>query len=140
GTESAIADLQSSAFTKKSDTDLISTATVKSTNKAIAKLQRKYEVFRTKTPLLSGDPITAKIGLKEGLEKGDKFEVLEQVLTDEGKTEYKRVGVIKVDKSHIWDNRYKAADEQETSDDSENYTIFKGGKNYYSGMLIRQIN
>ncbi|GAA4938495.1 hypothetical protein GCM10023314_08880 [Algibacter agarivorans] len=139
GTESAWADLQSSVFTKKSDTDLISVATVKSTNKSIAKLQRKYEVFRTKSPLLSGDPLSAKIGLKEGIEKGDKYEVLEQIINKEGLTEYKRIGVIKVDKAHIWDNRFMA-DEEESNSEFE-YTTFTGSKNkYFSGMLIRQLN
>ncbi|HBY69796.1 MAG TPA: hypothetical protein DEG69_19875 [Flavobacteriaceae bacterium] len=138
GTETAWADLQSTAFTKKDDTELISVATVKAADAVIAKLQRSYEIFRTKTPLLSGDPISAKIGFKEGLEKGDKYEVLEQVINDEGKTEYKRVGTIKVDKKHIWDNRFMA--EEENPSEIE-YTTFKGSKKkYYAGMLIRQIN
>ncbi|WP_026452649.1 hypothetical protein [Aequorivita capsosiphonis] len=138
GTETAWADLQSTAFTKKSDTELITIATRKATDAVIAKLQRAYEVFRTKTPLLSGDPLSAKIGLKEGLEKGDKYEVLEQIINKEGKTEYKKVGVIKVEKKMIWDNRY-LADEENPSE--LEYTTFSGSKNkYYSGMLIRQIN
>ncbi len=138
GTETAWADLQSTAFTKKSDVELISIATNKAGDAVIAKLQRAYEVFRTKTPLVSGDPITAKIGLKEGLEKGDKYEVLEQVINKEGKTEYNRVGVIKVEKNLIWDNRYMADVENPTELE---YTTFSGSKNkYYPGMLIRQIN
>lgn len=138
GTEAAWADLQSTVFTQKNDDELIAIATKKASDAVIAKLQRSYEVFRTKTPLLSGDPISAKIGLKEGLEKGDKFEVLEQIINDEGKTEYKRVGVIKVEKGYIWDNRYMA-DAENTSE--LEYTTFKGSKNkYFSGMLIRQIN
>jgi hypothetical protein len=138
GVETAWADLQSTTFTKKSEEELISVATIKAVDAVIAKLQRKYEVFRTKTPLKSGDPISAAIGLKEGLEKGDKYEVLEQVINDEGKTVYERLGVIKVEKGKIWDNRYLAEEENP----SENkFTIFKGKKNnYYSGMLIRQID
>lgn len=141
GSESAWADLQSTAFTKKSDQDLIRIATVKATNKGISKLQRKFEEFRTKSPLLSGDPITAKIGLKEGLEKGDKFEVLEQVIDKDGRTSYKRVGKIKVDHNHIWDNTFLSEETDETTVSEEEFTRFKGkeGK-YYSGMLIRQIN
>ncbi|MDF1674059.1 MAG: PEGA domain-containing protein, partial [Vicingaceae bacterium] len=104
GVQSAWADVQSSVFTDKSEEDLVQMATVKATDKAIAKLERKFEEFRTMTPLHSSDPLTAKIGLKEGLEKGDKFEVLQQELTEDGKTVYKRVGVIKVDPKHIWDN------------------------------------
>lgn len=143
GSQSAWADLQSTAFTKKSDQQLISRATVKATDKGISKLQKKFEEFRTKSPLLSGDPIAAKIGLKEGLEKGDKFEVLEQVIDKDGRTHYKRVGKIKVDHKHIWDNTlYDDESEESTSATSEEeYTLFKGSKRkYYSGMLIRQIN
>lgn len=142
GSQSAWADLQSTAFTKKSDQQLISRATLKATNKGISKLQRKFEEFRTKSPLLSGDPIAAKIGLKEGLEKGDRFEVLEQVIDKDGRTRYKRVGKIKVDHKHIWNNTmYDEESEESTSTSEEEYTLFKGRKGkYYSGMLIRQIN
>jgi len=140
GTEVAWADLQSSSFTKKSEEELIAVATVKAVDAVIAKLQRKYEIFRTKTPLLSGDPLSAQIGLKEGLEAGDKYEVLEQVIDKNGKTVYKRQGVIKVDKKQIWDNRYMAGEEAEATEEVVKHTLFKGGKNYYSGMLIRQIN
>ena len=138
GTETSWADIQSTVLTKKTDEDLIATATVRAVDNVIAKLQRKYEVFRTKTPLLSGDPLSAKIGLKEGLEKGDKYEVLEQTINKEGGTEYKRIGVIKVEKDQIWDNRYLAEEENESTIE---YTTFSGSKNkYFSGMLIRQIN
>jgi len=82
----------------------------------------------------------AKIGLKEGLEKGDKFEVLEQIMDKNGRTRYKRKGVIKVDKKQIWDNRFMAAEEAENMQSLLDYTLFKGGKGYYKGMLIRQIN
>ncbi len=139
GIDSGWADVQSTTFSRKDNEDLIAMATVRATDNVIAKLQKKYEVFRTKTPLLSGDPIAAKIGLKEGLEKKSKYEVLEQVLNKKGVVEYKRVGVISVDKNHIWDNRFMAEEEGEASD--KDYTIFKGPKNkFYSGMLIRQLN
>ncbi|WP_146052743.1 hypothetical protein [Aquimarina sp. I32.4] len=140
GTEVAWADLQATSFTKKSEEELVAVATVKAVDAVIAKLQRKYEVFRTKTPLLSGDPLSAKIGLKEGLEGGDKYEVLEQTIDKNGKTFYKRKGVIKVTKKQIWDNRFMAGEEQEPSEEVKEYTLFKGGKNFYAGMLIRQIN
>jgi hypothetical protein len=140
GTEIAWADLQSSSFTRKSEEQLVAVATVKAVDAVIAKLQRKYEVFRTKTPLISGDPISAKIGLKEGLEGGDKYEVLEQTIDKNGKTFYKRQGVIKVDKKQIWDNLFMAGEERESTEEIKEYTLFKGGKKYYSGMLIRQIN
>lgn len=138
GSETSWADLQSTTYTTKTNEELISVATVRAIDNVIAKLQKKFEVFRTKTPLISGDPIAAKIGLKEGLEKGDKYEVLEQVLNDNGIIEYKRLGVIKVEKDLIWDNRYNANEENPSSIE---YTTFSGAKNkYFSGMLIRQIN
>lgn len=140
GSQSAWADVQSSIFSSKSDVQLVERSSIKATDKAIAKLERKYEIFRTKSPLLSGDPITAKIGLKEGLKKGDKFEVLEQVLDKKGRTVYKRVGIIKVVKNKIWDNRYMEHLDGENPSPYE-YTVFSGKKNkFQAGMLIRQIN
>jgi len=140
GWEIAWADLQSTSYTKKSEEELIRVASIRAIDAVIAKLQKKYEIFRTKTPLYSGDPLSAKIGLKEGLEKGDKFEVLEQIMDKNGRTRYKRKGVIKVDKKQIWDNRFMAAEEAENMQSLLDYTLFKGGKGYYKGMLIRQIN
>ena len=143
GYEVAWADLQATVFTKKTEEELVDIATVRAIDHVIAKLQRKYEIFRTKTPLYSNDPLSAKIGLKEGLEKGDKFEVLEQVMDRKGKTSYKRRGIVRVDKDHIWDNRFMAEEEHQLTDNlipTEDYTIFKGDSKYYAGWLIRQIN
>ena len=138
GTETSWADLQSTTLTTKTNEQLISNATIKAIDNVIAKLQREHEVFRTKTPLLSSEPLAAKIGLKEGLEKGDKYEVLEQVLNKNGIIEYKRLGVIKVEKDLIWDNRYNADEENPSP---IKYTTFSGSKKkYFPGMLIRQIN
>lgn len=129
----------------RTEDKIITEATVRSFNAVLAKLQRKYDQFKPKTPLYTGDPITAKIGLKEGLEGGDKFEVLEQVMDEKtGAVKYDRKGVITVDKKLIWDNRYSLNDTPEQVSDSEgkssiSVTTFKGGKNYYSGLLIRQI-
>jgi len=144
GHEVAWADLQSTVYTQKSEEELITIATVRAIDAVIAKLQRKYEVFRTKTPLYKADPLSAKIGLKEGLEKGDRFEVLEQIMDKDGRTRYKRKGVVKVDKKNIWDNRHMAGEGSEESSKSNasqlEYTLFKGSGKYYEGMLIRQIN
>ncbi len=140
GYETAFADLQSTVFTSKSDEELIAVATMRAADKAIVKLQKKYEVFRTKTPLYSVNPLSARIGMKEGLKKGDRFEVLERVMNNQGKTMFEKRGTIKVDKNHIWDNRYEAG----KGGDEYNYkstlgfTKFKGSGNFYPGMLIRQ--
>jgi hypothetical protein len=143
-TRALISGLGSNA---ESEEMIIENATLKSINSVYNKLQRKFEPFRTKTPLVSIEPLGAKIGLKEGLEGGDKYEVLEQVFDAEGRITYKRKGIIKVDKKNIWNNKYNIGEEPldeegnpiEIENDIE-FTYFKGGKGYYPGMLIRQIN
>ena len=114
GSVSKWADIQSTVFSKKTDDELVARASIRATDAVIAKLQREFEVFRAKTPILTTEPeITAQIGLKEGLEGGDKFEVLEKVVDPKTNlTSYKRVTVLKVDKHNIWDNRYAANEEK----------------------------
>ena len=104
GSEKSRNNLQSTIFTSKSDNQLIEIATTRAVDKNIGKLQRTYEEFRVKTPLLSTDPIAAQIGTKEDIERGDKFEVLEQILDEDGTTYYDKIGTIKVQK--VWDNAY----------------------------------
>ena len=110
-------------------------------DKAIAQLQKQYDEFRVKTPLLSTEPITAKIGIKEDVTEDSRFEVLE-VSVENGKTAYKRVGVIKPIKGKIWDNRYLAEFEDENKGNNltaTEFEIIRGG-DFYPGMLIREIN
>lgn len=141
----------------RNEVQIIELATIRNIDNVFAKLQKNYDVFKTKTPLYTGFPITAKIGLKEGVEKGDKFEVLEQVVDPEtGRTKYVGKGKIVVDKNLIWDNRYalegeapttlggeEPPAEEEAKDNGKkekiDRTTFTGGKNYYPGMLIRQV-
>lgn len=123
---------------------IVQKATLKSIDAVYAKLQRKFESFRTKTPLFSVDPLGAKIGLKEGLEKGDKYEVLEKQIDAEGKVKWKRKGVVTVDKKNIWDNTSDAEEVDEEGNPVKKqditFTHFKGKGKYYPGMLLRQIN
>lgn len=137
GSEVAWSDLQSSSYTRKTEEELIEAATRKSADAVIVKLQKNHQEFRTKTPIYSIDPLSAKIGMKEGVEGGDKFDVLEQNQDADGKTFYKKVGSITADKNHIWDNRYNAAEDNPNST-SVTETWFKGGKGLYPGMLIIQ--
>jgi hypothetical protein len=88
---------------------ILNLATVRNIDNVYAKLQNKYDVFKTKTPIYNTEPLTAKIGKKEGLKGGEKFEVLEQTIDSKtGRTKYERKGVITVDKRRIWDNRYSS--------------------------------
>lgn len=139
GMNVAWADVQSTIFTTKTEEELISMATIEAVDAVIAKLQKKYEVFRTKTPLYSVDPLAAKIGLKEGLTKKSKYEVLEQSIDENGRTQYNKIGMIKVDKTQIWDNRYSMTEVAKKSDGIDR-TVFKkkSGGDFYPGVLIKQ--
>ena len=123
------------------EADIIAEGTVRSLNKAYNKLSKKYAAFAVKTPLLTGGKKpTAKIGMKEGIQGGETFNVFEQRFDDKtNKTIYKQVGSITVDKKKpVWDNRYYITDKPETKQDVE-FTTFKGGsKSFYPGMLIQQ--
>lgn len=107
----------------------------------VVDLQRNYEGFKTKTPLVSVEPITAYIGKKEGVSAKSQFEVLETVELENGKRKYERVGVIEPIESMIWDNRFMAEEEGAVGA-SLGYTTFKvvSGKNFSKGMLIREMS
>ena len=132
------------------DSRLIERATVRATDGAMAKLQKKYDVFKTMSPLhIKGDQIIAYIGKKEGLKGGEKFDVFELIQKEDGTTEYKKTGDITAIKGKVWDNRYGTdiqsedaasdGDEKADTDEQLEYTLFKGNaKKLMDGMLIRQ--
>ncbi len=125
--------------------EIIETATIRTIDNVFARLQKEFDVFKPKVPLLTADPITAKIGMKEGLTGGETFEVLEQVMdTETGLTKFERVGTITVNRREIWDNRYNAGeiilegDENLPGDPERDRTTFRGrSRGLYPGMLIR---
>tara|TARA_B110000285_G_scaffold160922_1_gene179751 strand:+ start:961 stop:2319 length:1359 start_codon:yes stop_codon:yes gene_type:complete len=103
---------------------------------ALAKLQKKYVQFRPVSPISSVEPLTARIGMKEGLEGGEKFEILEMGWNDIGIPEWKSVGKLSLDKkAQVWDNRQGA--EVVLAEDGSSlpeFTTFKGGKKAMPGM------
>lgn len=107
----------------------------------VVDLQRNYEEFRIKVPLVSVEPLTAYIGMKEGVNPESKYEVLEVIQTENGKRKYKRVGIIAPVENLIWDNRYMAAEEGAVGAHL-GYTTFRAisGKDFYKGMLIREMS
>ena len=140
GSDVSIADLWSTKYTTKTEEQLIERATNKAVDAVIVELQKNHDEFKTKTPIFTNEPITAKIGLKEGLTAKSKFDVMELQVDADGNSKYVDVGTIKVDDSHpIWDNRYGAADENPESA-AVDRTYFKkvSGKDFYPGMLIVQ--
>jgi hypothetical protein len=146
GSENSTSLVTFSLSEKRTEAQIINLAVTRNVDNVYAKLQKKYDVFKTKVPLFTGNPLTAKIGMKEGLEGGEKFEVLEANMDPKtGIIEYKKKGTIKVDKNLIWDNRYNAGlpFTDETGAEIKNPlngTTFEGGSKFYPGMLIRQIN
>lgn len=152
GTESANYE-KTKGVGKYNREDLLQMITVRSIDKNIAKLQKRFEAFRVKAPITAieynpkkGTPtgFRAMIGEKEGVEDDMKFEVLECKMV-KGKIEYRRVAVLKPVKNRIWDNRFNALIENEKDGETEG-TLFRidGDKtkanDIVPGMLIRQIN
>jgi hypothetical protein len=99
----------------RTEDEIIDLSTVRNVDKVFTKLQREYEVFKPLYQLTGVDPFSAKLGMKEGLEGGEKFEILEI-----RGGEYNKIGTIEVDKNKVWDNRY-GAPKQEIEQ-----TYFKG--------------
>lgn len=110
-------------------------------DKALAQLQKEHPEFRVRTPLLSTNPITAHIGLREEMTEKSQYEVLEVNENENGITSYKRVAVIKPKKGKIWDNRYMAEFE-EYKYGKLNSTEFElvSGKISTTACLIREID
>lgn len=105
----------------------------------VANLQKNYEEFKVKVPLLSTSPLSAQIGKKEGITEKSRFEVLE-IQEKDGRTIYKKVGVIRPVPDLIWDNRFMAVEEKAEGANLD-FTSFKkvSGGDFYPGMLIREI-
>lgn len=106
----------------------------------IADLQKAYPVFRTKSPITEVTPIIkAPIGMKEGVEAGKQYEVLE-VRERNGKVSYNRVGIVTPDPDLIWDNRFMAMEEEAVGADlGATSFVIVSGHEFYVGMLLREI-
>jgi hypothetical protein len=146
-------------FKQNTDEVLISKVCTRALDRSIVELQRTYDEFKVNTPIHSIDEngnVFVQIGLKEGINTRSKFEVLEQIENEDGKTEYRRIAMIEPVKNQIWDNRFMAAEEaaemaaqgvkntdEEAKGGNVNLTAtqFKkvsGGK-IYPGLLVREV-
>lgn len=137
---------------KRTDDQIIELSVRRSIDAALAKLQKQYVVFRTINPVSSVNPVTARIGLKDGVEPGQTFEILEYSNDPKtGRQVSKTIGTVTVDKKFpIWDNRYQepidieaiveaalAGEEPDLPEEESNgpeYTTFSGGKKVEQGM------
>lgn len=124
----------------RTEDDIINLATVRNVEKVFSKMTKKYEDFKPKVPLAEFSPLTAFIGMKEGLEGGETFEILnEEYDSKTGRTIYKSVGKVKVDKKSIWDNRY-SLDGEPNDPNGPDRTKLKGkAKKATYGSLLRLI-
>lgn len=107
----------------------------------VMELQKQFDQFKVKVPLVSTEPLMAYIGMKEGVTAKSKYEVLIPVFDEAtGKIKYNRRGIIRPVPGKIWDNRYMA-DEEEAAGSEFNATTFEvvSGMNFTPGMLIREI-
>jgi hypothetical protein len=119
--------------------EIIDLTLVRNLDNAFSKLQKKHDVFKPVVPIISSNPIVAQIGMKEGLEGGESFDVYELEFNPKiGKSLYKKVGRIQADKKRIWDNRYYSGQETPEKQTLKG-TIFKGSSKLMPGMLIKQV-
>jgi hypothetical protein len=145
-------------FQEETDAALISKVCTRALDAAIVELQREYDEFKVSTPVyaVDGNEVLVQIGLKEGINEKSRLEVLEARENEEGRTEYRRVGVISPIKGQIWDNRYMAAEEAsamaaqnvkntdaEAKEGNVNITATRfrkeGSFNVYPGLLVREL-
>ena len=129
------------------DVGILSMALYDAIDNGVAKLQKEYEDFKIKVPLIevNGKDATAFIGLKEGLEKNTKFEVLERVYNEKSNIfRYKRVGNLKIDKSRVWENREmiegirRSQSSVEPNPNVDRTYLLGANGSMAPGMLIRQ--
>ena len=134
----------------KTDEEKIGIATVVATDAALAKLSRgKKGFFRNRAELIVGTDAkgkptySAKIGTREGVEKGDRYDVFERVLNEKtGVFKNKRVATITAT-NQIWQNDYdQAFVEPEADAVDATYFQYKRGKgegDLYGGLIIEFI-
>ena len=129
------------------DVGILSMALYDAIDNGVAKLQKEYEDFKIKVPLIevNGKDATAFIGLKEGLEKNTKFEVLERVYNEKSNIfRYKIVGNLKIDKSRVWENREmiegirRSQSSVEPNPNVDRTYLLGANGSMAPGMLIRQ--
>ena len=114
-TTATSSNTSSKSFSKASKGEQISKVCARAMDKAIVALQREYEDFKVKVPIHSispdGKAVQVKIGLKEGVNYKNKYEVLMPEYDENGKVRYKVVGTLQAQKGMVWDNRFGALDE-----------------------------
>ncbi|MEZ4777742.1 MAG: hypothetical protein R3D00_31500 [Bacteroidia bacterium] len=125
------------SFSAKSDDELFASCMNNVMNKILSGLEGKgsNENFGIAGNILKTDPISVKLGTKEGIKVDNRFFVMEDRQNAKGELYSKRVGVVRV--YEIGDNA-KVADGNILSGTSVFYQI--QGKKPYEGMFLRENN
>lgn len=152
GNERAWAKTKAGIFADKSEEELIRLAAVDAVDAVLAKFEKKYDQFKTKTPLIvregidkKGKPVrtyAVRLGTRDGLEGGEVFEVLEKQTKQTkfgDRTVYDKKGELIVDKKNVWNNSYSDLAGADETESAEEMTLLTGKDKgvYYEGMLLR---
>ncbi len=138
--ESSGKDISFAGINESEPQTMVRKACQRALDENIASLQKNFDVFRIKTPLVDTQPLKCEIGKKDGVSESSRYEVLEAVQDSEGRINYERVGVIRPVKGSIWDNRYMAKEEGAENANLGATTFEKvSGRDFEQGMLVREI-
>lgn len=139
-------------FTDKSEEELIRMAAVEAVDAVLAKFERKYDQFKTKTPLCVREEEDRKgrirhvygvrLGTRDGLKGGEVFEVLEkkveQLPDGTQQVSYNKKGELTVSKKNVWDNMFVPGTEEAAArQDGMTLLVGRDKKAYYEGLLLR---
>lgn len=128
---------------KRTEEQIIDLQIKRTVDNALTKLQKEYVQFRPISPIESINPLTVKIGLKEGVESGQQYEILK--LDETGLIpKLVRIETVSIPKKvPIWDNRQGANGQDTLLDESGNpiitpeFTTFNGGKKASTIYFVR---
>lgn len=130
---------------KRTEEQIIDLQVRRTIDNALLKLQKEFVQFRPIAPISSADPLQVRIGMKEGVEPGQKYEVLKLNELNPLKPFLERVEVVSVPKKiPIWDNRQGADQEPIMGEDNKpivvpEFTTFDGGKKAKETYFVRLI-
>jgi hypothetical protein len=125
-------DHSKNIFGSLSDEELFARLFPKIMDETETQLTQQVEDFRVKMPIYSTSPITAKIGLKEGLSVDRRYFVYEYQVTEKGEKKAVRKGVVRAT-NKITDNRTVSTGETQPS---KFYQV--AGRKLYQGMQLQE--
>ena len=122
--------------------ELVKQTIIRNLDKTFAALQYNYDEFKPLVPIISTEPLLIDAGMKESIDDKSQFELLEAQYNEKtGTIDYTSVGVLKVAKGKVWDNRYCLTDEAKAAAEKNNGTVqgteLVANKNASLGMVVR---